>query len=153
MSVMRHHHGPDWLLDPARPLNGLTFSARGTAKSHAEQAQTARWSTHPQRHTSVTHDDMLAQLTFGVLTKPLPTTDLNDDRHVARKEPVERSRNRRVSHLADDPDGTILSDRVRRLHALRNRVSRMEPLLSMNISARLTDSLAVLGLISPAARN
>ncbi|MCU1477519.1 MAG: hypothetical protein JWQ64_2212 [Subtercola sp.] len=56
-------------------------------------------------------------------------------------------------HRHGDPDGTILADRVGRLHALRNRVSHMEPLLEVNISARHTDVLHVVGSISPEARD
>ena len=38
-------------------------------------------------------------------------------------------------------------------HALRNRVSHLEPLLTVNVSARHTDVLRVIAAVSPATRD
>ena len=63
----------EWTLEPARPLNSLTTTARKRAWDNAVTARAARPRVHPRSFAPITHDDVLAQLTFGVFTRLLPT--------------------------------------------------------------------------------
>jgi len=78
-------HSADWLVDPARPLNSMTASARKTAAANAAKARAARPRTHPRKNAPISHDDILAQLTFGVFVRLLPTADTTDKQHRARQ--------------------------------------------------------------------
>ncbi|MEU1526452.1 hypothetical protein ABZ413_30075 [Nocardia rhamnosiphila] len=147
-------HSRDWLLDPARPLNSMTRDSRRTAEKHANEAKDNRDPGHPRKSATVTHDDLLAQITFGVWTKLLPTQDTKDQNYRARQILWRQALRHAFPHRpANDPDGIILADRAGRLHGLRNRVSHMEPLLNVHITARHNDALRLLGAISPEVRD
>lgn len=149
----RHHHGPNWTSDAARPLNSLTREARRTATKHANEAVSARESNHPRATAAVNHDDMLAQLTFAVWAKLLPTPDTTDTNYKSRKILWDNAVKRAFPHRSNDPDGHGTAGRVARLHALRNRVSHMEPLIQVNVVSRHNDALRLLGSISPETRD
>ena len=142
-------HSADWLLDPARPLNSLTASARKMAAINAGKARAARPANHPRKHAEITHDDMLAQLTFGVFVKLLPTADINDKTYRARKVLWDEALIHAFPAARDDPDGLIIADRAGRIHALRNRVAHAEPLLDVNATARHRDMIRLVGTINP----
>lgn len=146
-------HSTDWLLDPARPLNSMTRDSRRTAGKHALEADGSRETGHPRKGAAVTHDDILAQITFGVWPKLLPTPDPSDANYRARQVLWRQALRHGFPHNTNDPDGFILSARAGRLHGLRNRVSHMEPLLNVNIVARHNDALRLLGAISPEVRD
>ncbi|MFI6171085.1 hypothetical protein ACIBCN_30200 [Nocardia sp. NPDC051052] len=146
-------HSRDWLLDPARPLNSMTRDSRRTAGKHALEADGGRGVGHPRKGAAVTHDDILAQITFGVWTKLLPTHDTGDANYRARQVLWRQALRHGFPHNTTDPDGFILAARAGRLHGLRNRVSHMEPLLNVNIVARHNDALRLLGAISPEVRD
>ncbi|MGB7365164.1 MAG: hypothetical protein WA931_19230 [Rhodococcus sp. (in: high G+C Gram-positive bacteria)] len=146
-------HGQHWLLDPARPLNSLTRDSRRTARKHAEEAEGTRDPAHPRKGAPITHDDILAQLTFGVWPKLLPTKDSADSNYRGRRILWQQALRHAFPYSVSDPDGYIIADRAGRLHGLRNRVSHMEPLLGVNITARHNDALRLLGTISPEARD
>jgi len=65
------HHSLEWLLDPARLLKRLVGANLERAKT---QAQTAKRSQMP-RGNQITHDDVLAQLSFGTWRYLLPDRD------------------------------------------------------------------------------
>jgi len=146
-------HSPDWLVDPARPLNSMTRDSRRSARKHAEEADDDRDPLHPRKGVPVNHDDMLAQITFGVWTKLLPTSDTADTNYRGRQILWQEALQHAFPHRGDDPDGYIVASRAGRLHGLRNRVSHMEPLLNVNITARHNDALRLLGAISPEVRD
>lgn len=112
-------------------------------------------SSHPRRHADLTHDDLLAQMTFGTLRSLLPIANTNATKYGAKKVLWHQAFVHAFPYLDTqfDPDGLILADRVDRLHLLRNRVAHMEPLLEVNVAARLTDAYTVLGLIHPDLRS
>ncbi|MDV7357683.1 hypothetical protein R4282_32335 [Rhodococcus oxybenzonivorans] len=146
-------HGRDWLLDPARPLNSLTRDSRRTATNHATAADGTRDAAHPRKGVPVTHDDILAQITFGVWPKLLPTKITTDTSYRARRILWQQALHHAFPHNTNDPNGYIVADRAGRLHGLRNRVSHMEPLLGVNITARHNDALRLLAAISPEVRD
>ncbi|MFJ2665044.1 hypothetical protein ACIO14_11890 [Nocardia fluminea] len=142
-------HGADWLIDPARPLNSLTRGSRRTATQHATEADGNRDSKHPRKGAVITHDDVLAQITFGVWPKLLPTPNAGDASYRGRQVLWRDALRHAFPHAVNDPHGLVVADRASRLHGLRNRVSHMEPLLDVNITARHNDALRLLGAISP----
>lgn len=147
-------HSPLWLQDPARPLASLTRRTRDSARRQAETARSARPQNHPRKFAPITHDDILAQLTFGAFVKLLPTPDEEAPTYRAREVLWNEALRTSFPHLAsNDQQGIVLADRVGRLHALRNRVSHLEPLLTVNVSARHTDVLRVIAAVSPATRD
>lgn len=147
------HHSPEWLLDPAKPLNGLTKIPRATAQKQAQSARAARHNNHPRKNAPINHDDLLAQLTFGVFAKLLPTSDSSDKNYTAKRVLWQQALHGAFPHSQADPDGYTLADRVGRLHALRNRVSHMEPLLTVNVTARHNDALRTIAAIDPSTRD
>ncbi|MCF8610751.1 hypothetical protein L5G28_11360 [Gordonia sp. HY285] len=148
-----HHHGPAWTSDAATPLNALTRESRKTAKKHAYEAVGARESGHPRATAAVNHDDMVAQLTFGVWAKILPTPDTTDSNYKQRKILWDQAVERAFPHRKNDPHGHGAAGRVANLHALRNRVSHMEPLMQVNVVSRHNDALRLIGSISPETRD
>lgn len=142
-------HQPEWLLDPARPLNSMTTAARKTAMSNATKARAARPPWHPRKKAPINHDDVLAQLTFGVFARLLPTQDTNDKHYTGRKVLWSQGLVNAFPAAQNDPDGSTVSDRVARLHALRNRVAHMEPLLEVNATGRFRDMVRLIGTIDP----
>lgn len=140
---------PDWLIDPARPLNTLTASARKTATQNAVKARAARPASHPRKHAPITHDDILAQLTFGVFVRLLPTPDSADKTFRARQVLWQEALIAAFPGSRSDPDGHIAADRAGRLLSLRNRVAHMEPLLGVNATARHRDAVRLVGSINP----
>lgn len=146
-------YGQDWLIDAARPLNSLTRDSRKSARKHATEADGSRDAAHPRKGAPVTHDDILAQITFGVWPKLLPTKDTTDASFRGRQILWQQALRHAFPHNTNDPNGYIVADRASRLHALRNRVSHMEPLLGVNITARHNDALRLLAAISPEVRD
>jgi hypothetical protein len=146
-------HPHEWLSDPARPLNSMTSASRRTAKNHAEEAVVARDSAHPRHGVAVNHDDMVTQLTFGTWAKLLPTSDKSDKNYRGRQILWSGALHGAFPHRKNDPDGFGIAGRTARLHALRNRVSHMEPLLDVNVRARHNDALRLIGSISPEVRD
>ncbi|MFI8778629.1 hypothetical protein ACIGH6_16275 [Brachybacterium paraconglomeratum] len=150
-------HSPEWLITGRpSPLSTLvTAKTVGKMQRQAENARGLRSSSHPRRHAALTHDDVLAQMTFGTLTALLPIANTNAAKYGAKRVLWGQALINGFPHLdtQTDPDGLVLADRVSRLHLLRNRVAHMEPLLEVNVPARLTDAYTVLGLIDPDLRS
>ncbi|MFD3509271.1 hypothetical protein [Nocardia sp. NPDC058666] len=145
-----------WLLTaPAAPLRSLTNSKRASAKDQADKAA-ARWDAKHRRYGHVvTHDDVLAQVTFGAWKDLLPNHVPNAGDTTSNANRV-RMWNEALIHAfphVTDPDGMTTFWRVYRLHGLRNRVSHMESLLTCEIADRARDVFDLAGSISPAARN
>ncbi|QAY70477.1 hypothetical protein [Xylanimonas protaetiae] len=139
----------EWLDDAAKPLHSLTSGARSTARVNAGKARAARPTEHPRKHEPITHDDVLAQLTFGVFVRLLPTTDVDDKTHRGRQVLWDEALAQAFPGAKDDPEGKIIASRVGRIHALRNRVAHMEPLLEVNVKARHRDMIQIVGAIDP----
>lgn len=139
----------EWLVSPARPLHSLTAAARQKAKRNAENARAARPPTHPRKRAAITHDDILAHLSFGTFARLLPTKNTRHSTYRARSMLWSQALVHAFPAAKNDPHGFIVADRVARLHALRNRVAHLEPLLSVNVTARHRDMIRLLGAIDP----
>lgn len=150
-------HSSAWQIT-GRPSPLSTLITGDTVRKMQRQAEMARGlrgSSHPRRHAALNHDDVLAQMTFGTLTALLPTANTRAAKYGAKRVLWEQALVDAFPHLdtVADPEGHILADRVGRLHLLRNRVAHMEPLLEVNVPARLTDAYTVLGSIDPDFRS
>lgn len=140
-----------WLLEPpASPLRSLSQGKRLEALRNAGSAKEKRDPAHWRHGQDVTHDDVLAQVTFGLWKELLP-----NHRPDAADNTVNRNRERMWKEaLANafphvvDPDGEKTFWRVYRLHGLRNRVSHMETLLEVDAAERARDVLDLVNSIS-----
>lgn len=139
-----------WLLDdPASPLRSISAGKRAQAIDQAQKARDRREPHHPRHQATVTHDDVLAQITFGLWKELLP------NHQAAASNATEQERRillwNQALHLAfpriDDPTGRETFWRVYRLHQLRNRVSHMEPLLDADVNALMKNAFKLVGSI------
>ncbi|MGK2318307.1 hypothetical protein [Gordonia rhizosphera] len=144
------NYSAEWLISAARPLNAMMKNAAKTAHKHAEEAEADRDPGHARKGAAITHDDLLAQLTFGTWPKLLPQPGTDPAETTRRNILWNQALHNAFPH---ESNPKIIADRVRRLHKLRNRVAHMEPLLDLNVTARHRDALRLLGAISPAARD
>ncbi|WP_280274807.1 hypothetical protein [Nocardia wallacei] len=147
----------EWTELPASPIAGVAAQAVKQARVHATNARAARDPSHARRNAAVCHDDMLAQLSFGLWRKLLPAaapskTGLqvlwNNALH--RAFPYARPIRSRSGVISAD---IVVHDRLDRLVSLRNRVAHMEPLLGVQVPARHRDAMRLLGSISPQMRD
>lgn len=168
----------EWSKHPASPLNNIIDRKTvNQFKNSADLARRRRASSHPRKNAPITHDDRISTATFGLWMTLFPKGDdiskanEEDSRIQAAqssgdsyaenkakskksvllsKKPLwEQSLILAFPHLKNDPHGHGVGDRVRRLHALRNRVSHMENLLDVDVDARLRDALQLVNAINP----
>ncbi|MGP9784534.1 hypothetical protein ACT3UQ_18995 [Glutamicibacter sp. AOP12-B1-11] len=139
--------GTSWLLEsPASPLRSLTAGKRGSALSRAQKESGARHASHPRFAAQVTHDDVLAQMMFGVWKDLLPNHALNAGNNQTndnRQRMWEECLIKAFPHVVD-PDGSTTYWRVVKMHKLRNRVSHMEPLLKLDVAEQLKDAFRII---------
>lgn len=143
-----------WLLDqPAAPLRSLSAAKRKDALRRANKQATERPTDHRRHNQPVSHDDVLAQIMFGMWRDLLPN-------HLPNANPDTRE-NRNRTRLWDetlreafpyvhDPDGSVTFWRVAHLHRLRNRVSHVEPLLDIDVRAHIQEAFDLVASINPA---
>ncbi|MFJ3406926.1 hypothetical protein [Promicromonospora sp. NPDC090134] len=134
-------HGQEWLLDPSRLIERIV--RRDEIDKATRRARLAvNDSAASQR--AVTHDDVLAQLTFGTWRFLLPGRD--PGRQLLWQEAIRQAfpgLGRPVRELVRDVD---------RLHRLRNRVAHLEPLLVVAVVIlQLKAARRVLREIEPSA--
>lgn len=144
-----------WLLQPPEaPLRSLTKSKRPDALKRAQKEAGRRPAGHPRHGAPVTHDDVLAQVMFGMWKDLLPNHAPDANPHNAdninRKRMWDEALHKAFHHQLGDPDGVLTYTRVVNIHQLRNRVSHMEPVLSVNFQARMKDIAALVSSIDPA---
>lgn len=146
-----------WLLyEPASPLRSLTQGKRVQALQRAQNVQQSRPPQHPRHNQPVTHDDVLAQIMFGmwkdILPNHMPNANPNNQDNINRLTLWNDAISKAFPHISD-PDGSITFWRVAHLHQLRNRVSHMEPLLTIDVQDIITnDAFALLASINPVIR-
>ncbi len=134
-------HAAEWLLDPSRLVERVVRRDE-IDKATRRAALAVRDSAASQR--PVTHDDVLAQLTFGTWRFLLPGRD--PGRQLLWQEAIRLAfpgLRRPVRDLVRDVD---------RLHRLRNRVAHLEPLLVVGVVVlQLKAARRVLREIEPSA--
>lgn len=142
-----------WLLNnPEAPLRSLSAGKRNDAKKRAETEATARESGHPRHGQPVTHDDVLAQVMFGMwkdlLPNHMPGAEPTKTENLNRVRLWEESLCNAFPHITD-PDGEQIYWLVANLHRLRNRVSHMEPLLNIDVVKETNQAFDLLRAIDP----
>lgn len=139
-----------------RPLGSLSNGKRLEATRWARKAADRRDAAHRRYGEQLNHDDVLANLTFGLWKDLLPNhaKDANPGNadNVGRKALWEEALVRSFPNVSD-PDGVDTYWKVARLHHLRNRVAHMEPLLDLDIRSRVKDLLALVRSINEPTAN
>ncbi|WP_405140414.1 hypothetical protein [Nocardia sp. NBC_01388] len=144
---------PEWTDLPAAPVAGIVAGPLTQARNYAKAAHSGRRPGHLRHGAPICHDDLLAQLSFGVWRKLLPPT-------APGKVGLQRLWGGALHAAFPHAPTTgsvapevLVHDRIERLHGLRNRVAHMEPLLAVNVPARISDVFSLLGYISPPTRD
>lgn len=131
-------YSENWTQKAARPLNSLTRDALRTAQSNAVKARSKRKQDHPRKWADITHDDLVAQLTFGAYARLLPSNHRSAPHQRQREILWDEALSQVFRARPSDPRKAHLG-RVERLHALRNRVAHAEPVLDVNFASRVRD--------------
>ena len=94
----------------------------------------------------MTHDDVLAHITFGLWKELLPNhqpgagnTTENANRLRLWNEGLQSA-----FPSENDPDGETTFWRVAHLHLLRNRVSHIEPLLNVDVRDKVDEAFSLI---------
>lgn len=137
----------EWVAFPALPLHGLMTNHYKKANDYAKAARAKRPPHHPRKKAPISHDDLLAQLSFGTWPSILP-----DPNRPGANIPKRRLWDEAIAQAFPKADpGTAGIQQVavplKRLHNLRNRVAHGELLLDVNVQARFSDVLRVLAFI------
>lgn len=142
------NHPAEWTQKPATPLNGLIKKPLAQARTSASKARAHRPAGHPRKYAPINHDDLVAQLTFGVYSRLIPTLDTSASDYAAREALWRES----LAHAFNNRPGerpAALIGRVERLHRLRNRIAHAEPLLEVNYMGRVRDMARLVDSINP----
>lgn len=142
-----------WLLeDPASPLRGLTADKRKAALNRANREADSRPIDHHRRDQKVTHDDVLAQVMFGMwrdlLPNHLPGANPEEDKNKNRKRLWDEALSNAFPHI-DDVNGKVTFWRVAHLHRLRNRISHVEPLINVDVKSAIQEAFDLVSSINP----
>lgn len=140
----------EWSLprSTAPTLYKVTGTALSTARDRAGKNAKARAKEHERHGVDPTHDDVIAQLTFGNWSTLLGYTAPVSKPAVAElwRDALQHA----FPHARSDETGRrFIGTRMERLRNLRNRVSHHENLLGVNPEHRLQDMMAVLAAIGP----
>lgn len=145
-----------WLLaEPAAPLRSLSAGKRREAQERALKSQLARSRQHARHGAPVSHDDVLAHITFGLWKELLPNhlPSAGNATENANRLRLWNEGLRNAFPGVQDSDGEITFWRVAHLHELRNRVSHMEPLLNVDVKDRTDDAFKLLQSIDGVVAN
>lgn len=132
-----------WLLHPpASPLRSLSSGKRNQAYDRAVKESVQREQAHPRHGKAVTHDDVLAQLMFGLWKDLLPNhkPEAGNNTENANRRRLWDETLKNAFPNTYDPDGSQTFWLVAHLHLLRNRVSHLEPLLNIDVRKSVKDA-------------
>lgn len=150
---VREGGGPSWLLqDPVSPLRSLTAGKRKHALDRASMDAVARDPGHRRHGHGVDHDDVLAQVMFGMWKDLMPNHSpgaSSGARENSNREFLWHDALRSAFPHVQDPDGVITYWRIAHMHRLRNRVSHMEPLLGEDVPDLMQEACALVRSIDP----
>lgn len=137
----------------------LLFNSMGhslkQARKLAKQNMSNRRPGHPRQNSAVTHDDVLAQLTFGNWTSLLGCRKNMAPSAVQNSQVLWNDALRFAfpGAFQNDNGRIYVGQRLERLRELRNRVSHHENLLEVKGKNRLMDMIAVLTALGPGHPN
>lgn len=135
-------HSSEWVLDPSHLLQRLLASDLNAARRRARVAVKAG----EPGGRSVTHDDVVAQLTFGTWRYLLPGTD------PGRQLLWNKSLCQAFPYLALPPQDLV--SKIDGIYRLRNRVAHLEPVLRGDLVRDQYNNMRdVLEAIDPALKD
>ena len=129
----------NWIENPARPLWGILnphqrgsvrHSAYRTALSRAMIDRDVRSAAHPRRSAPITHDDLVAHLSFGTWVSLLPRRQLNGQ--IGPNGSLVLWTQALAAAFPNHPNPTVIHHWASTLRVVRNRVAHMEPLLDID---------------------
>lgn len=123
---------PDWLLHPHTYLNKvLSYAELGKARTRAQRVA-------QERGRQLTHDDVLAQMSFGTWRYILPSNS-----EPAKRKLWEVSTAKAFPHWDGEWDWRNIVSRVATAHVVRNRVAHLEPLHATDLRKARRDMRSV----------
>ena len=142
-----------WLLEePAAPLRSLTAAKRKDALRRAKAQAASRPIDHHRYGQEITHDDVLAQIMFGMwrdlLPNHLPGANPTLRANINRARLWDEALRHAFPHIPDTT-GEVTFWRVAHLHRLRNRVSHVEPLLNIDVKTQIQEAFDLVASINP----
>lgn len=160
-TTMSRPQGPypsEWALDPAPVVRRTLKDPLQRATRNAEKASKKRSNGHPRKGATVTHDDVVAQLSFGCWAVLMPSSQPDNMKKKrlwdsALVEAFPFAAAPRISKVMEVTGEELAYSRLARLVQLRNRVAHCEPLLDVNVRARLRDAYVLMGYVNPAMRD
>lgn len=146
-------YSENWTFDPA-PQLGMLKNALKNAHKQAVKSARARSASHPRRNSSVNHDDILAQLTFGTWHRLLPSSQPENKRkqllwNHALVKAFPYAAGNSAGQILKEPGEYMVYSRLRNLSHLRNRAAHMEPLLEVKVDRRLKDVFDLIRFTNP----
>ena len=144
----------DWTLDRrAAPLvSELIGKPLTEARKNAAKEARGRPRSHPRHLASVTHDDVVAQLTFGSWSRLVMPPQGNRHRqgNARQSDPWEQALHLAFPGAASGDEGRVAIGRqLEAIRRLRNRIAHHDNLLTVDTGARLNGSLSLLAAIDP----
>ena len=147
----------DWVENPSRPLwailnpaqrHGGRRSTYQAAFHRALQSRDRRATGHPRFGAPITHDDVIAHITFGTWSHLIPRRDAQGRLKPAGQRLLwnQALKNAFPAH----PDPSVIKFWVDRLLHLRNRVAHLEPLIDADILGYHRTIARLLRAIDPA---
>lgn len=142
-----------WLLqEPAAPLRSLSAAKRKDALRRAKAQAASRPMDHHRYGQEVTHNDVLAQIMFGMwrdlLPNHLPGANPRLRANINRARLWNEALRYAFPHI-EDVNGEVTFWRVAHLHRLRNRVSHVEPLLNVDVKTQIQEAFDLVASINP----
>lgn len=146
----------EWVKNPARPLwailnppqrAGGRRSTYQTAFARALQSRDRRDPGHPRFGAPVTHDDVVAHITFGTWNNLIPRRD-----EQGRIRPSGQRvlwENALKNAFPGHPDPSVVKFWVERLLHLRNRIAHLEPLIDSDVIGYHRTIVRLLRAIDP----
>lgn len=151
-------YGPNWVEQPARPLEKL-LNPRGrggrpskstyeSARERAIKDSSMRDRSHPRHAVAPNHDDIVAHITFGTWVKLLPTKRDPQGRisPSAQRGLWENALRHSFPH---HPDPLVIHHWANRLYLLRNRIAHVEPLIATDVMSYHRSAARLLRAIDP----
>lgn len=140
-----------WIENPATPLHSMMQDAIAEATRQAVAASGRRQKGHPRRRVKPTHDDILAQISFGKWSALMPYGANGRPRAIKFQALWEEALSKAFPYAPRGEQGARdLSARLHRLHHLRNRIAHGENILSAQPEHRLVDVFFLMKYMDPA---
>jgi hypothetical protein len=142
---------PDWSAEAqtADPLYGILRKHLSEARGRAVREAEERDKAHPRSGTTVTHDDVIAQLMFGSwvsVVRPISNTESPHRQQQLWAEALSQA----FPHATSGDAGRVdIGKKLETLRRLRNRVAHHDNLLRVDVQHRLNGMLSLMAKMDP----